>query len=220
MRLSIRLGLILAVTAAAAWPAAQTVGGSIRGRVAVPETSGRLTRPTVADAAPVPVVNRRQSVVYLETAPREAFGELLAGRARMDQRGEQFAPRVLAITVGSTVDFPNSDKTFHNVFSLSRTKTFDLGRFAPGKTGAVRFDRPGIVPVFCDIHSHMSAYILVFSHRFYAVSDADGYYALTNVPAGTYTVQVWNERGTDVPRRVVVTEGATTEADFLIGAGR
>ena len=121
-------------------------------------------------------MNRRRVVVYLEAAPRQAFGELPPGRARMDQRAEQFSPRVLAVTAGTTVDFPNNDRTFHNVFSLSRVRSFDLGRFAPGRTGSVRFDRPGIVPVFCDIHSHMSAFILVFSHPFFAVSDDDGQY--------------------------------------------
>jgi plastocyanin len=162
------------------------------------------------------LVNRRRIVAYLETAPREAFGELTLGRARMDQRAEQFVPRVLAITVGSTVDFPNSDKTFHNVFSLSRIRTFDLGRFPPGRTGAVRFDRPGIVPVFCDIHSHMSAYILVFSHPFFAVSDNDGRYEIHAIPPGTYSLRVWSELGTAAPRRVTVADGGVVEADFQV----
>ena len=82
-------------------------------------------------------------MVYLESAPRQAFDELRRGRARMDQRGEQFVPRVLAITVGTTVDFPNNDTTFHNVFSLSRVRTFDLGRYpaGPDRRGAVRSRR-------------------------------------------------------------------------------
>ena len=113
----------------------------------------------------------------------------------MDQRGEQFVPRVLAITVGTTVEFPNNDVTFHNVFSLSRVKHFDLGRYKPGKSGTVLFDRPGIVPVFCDIHSHMSAYILVFSHPFFSLTDDAGDYVISGVPAGAYTVLVWSELG-------------------------
>ena len=84
----------------------------------------------------------------------------------MDQRNETFVPHVLAITTGTTVDFPNSDRIYHNVFSLSKTAPFDLGRYAVGRSKSVRFDRPGIVRVFCDIHSHMSAFILVFSHPF------------------------------------------------------
>jgi plastocyanin len=154
--------------------------------------------------------------VYLDSAPREAFAELQRGRARMDQRNEQFLPRVLAITVGTIVDFPNSDKTFHNVFSLSPVRRFNLGRFPPGRTGSVRFDRPGIVPVFCDIHSHMSAYVLVFNHPFFALSDDAGRYEIAGVPAGSYTLKVWSELGTASARRVAVTEGGTVEADFQV----
>ena len=83
----------------------------------------------------------------------------------MDQRNETFLPRLLAVQTGTTVDFPNSDSTYHNVFSLSRARRFDLGRYAAGKTKSVRFDRPGVVRVFCDIHSHMSAFIVVFNQK-------------------------------------------------------
>ena len=87
----------------------------------------------------------------------------------MDQRNETFVPHLLAVTVGTTVDFPNNDRTYHNVFSLSKAQRFDLGRYAAGRSKAVRFDRPGVVRVFCDIHSHMNAFILVFTHRFFGV---------------------------------------------------
>jgi hypothetical protein len=102
-------------------------------------------------------------------------------------------PHVLAITVGTTVDFPNNDQTFHNVFSLSKTRPFDLGRYASGQSKSVRFDQPGIVRVFCDIHSHMSAFILIFAHRFFAVTDEEGRYRIDDVPPGTYTAVAWNE---------------------------
>src|SRR5205085_2908630 len=117
------------------------------------------------------------------------------------------------------VDFPNSDTTFHNVFSLARAKTFDLGRYPPGKTGGVRFDRTGIVPVFCDIHSHMSAYILVFNHPFFAVTDENGRYQIPNVPAGTYDMLVWSEVGRASPKRIQVGEGENVEADFQVDRG-
>lgn len=199
--------------------AARQSSGTIHGRVSVPTSSSTTSRPSVAapSTAPHAPVDRRRVVVYLESAPRQAFGELPIARARMDQRAEQFVPRLLAITVGTVVDFPNNDKTFHNVFSLSRARTFDLGRFPPGRTGAVRFDRPGIVPVFCDIHSHMSAYILVFTHPFFAVSDTDGRYEIPAVPVGSYTLMVWSELGTATPRRVTVPEAGTVEADFQVG---
>jgi hypothetical protein len=135
----------------------------------------------------------------------------------MDQRDEQFVPHVLAITAGTSVLFPNNDRTFHNVFSLSRTRTFDLGRYPPGRTGRpVRFDRPGIVPVFCDIHTHMSAYILVFSHPFFAVSDVDGRYEIGNIPAGTYSIRVWSELGSAAPRSVTLGESGVIEANFQV----
>jgi plastocyanin len=210
--------LLLAVAAISVAPQAPRQGGTIRGRVAVPNVPAGLTRPTVSEPATAHVaVNRRRVVVYLESAPRQAFGELPLGRARMDQRNEQFVPRLLAVAAGTVVDFPNNDKTFHNVFSLSRVRTFDLGRFAPGRSGSVRFDRPGIVPVFCDIHSHMSANILVFSHPFYAVSDDDGRYEIAGVPPGSYTLVVWSELGSAPARRITVPDAGTVEADFQIG---
>jgi len=126
-------------------------------------------------------------------------------------------PHVLAIMAGTTVDFPNSDRTYHNVFSLSRARTFDLGRYAAGHSKSVRFDRPGIVRVFCDIHSHMSAFILVFGHPYFALTDADGRYRIENVPAGTYTVAVWNEALPRETRRVTVGESSDVEVNFSLG---
>src|SRR5207253_2844392 len=157
-----------------------------------------------------------RSVVYLESAPRGAFEQSEPGRAVMDQRNETFVPHVLAITVGTTVDFPNSDRIYHNVFSLSKTKTFDLGRYATGRTQSVRFDKPGIVRVFCDIHSHMSAFILVFSHPFYAVTGDDGQYRIDGVPPGNYSVVAWNEGLTSEPKPVTVPEGGATELEFAL----
>jgi plastocyanin len=216
----LRLLLITVVAATAAAPAGNgRATGSVRGTVLVEDPTPPRPRPTVTDLAPRRATppDRRRAVVYVESAPRSAFEELGAGRARIDQRGEQFSPRLLAITVGTTVDFPNRDLTFHNVFSLSRARPFDLGRFAPGRTGSVRFDRPGVVSVFCDIHSHMSAHVLVFSHPFFAVTDDGGRYEIAGVPTGTYTLMVWSELGTAPPRRVTVTDDAVAEEDFRVG---
>src|SRR6476469_5169395 len=193
--------------------------GSIRGRVDVRRAMPPIERrPAVSELGGAPatldVSDRLRSVVYLETAPRGAFEANEGGRAVMDQHNETFVPHVLAITTGTTVDFPNSDRIYHNVFSLSKTKPFDLGRYAAGKSKSIRFDRPGIVRVFCDIHSHMSAFILVFNHPFFAVTDTDGRYRLENVPPGNYTVVAWNEGLASEPKPVVVPEGATSELDF------
>ena len=170
---------------------------SIRGRVDV-----RITART-PDMRPDPgglgmggardPVDRRQSVVYLETVPRAAFEAVPVRRPRMNQRNETFVPHVLAIVAGSYVDFPNDDSTYHNVFSLSKNNEFNLGRYAAGRSQAVRFQNPGLVRVFCEIHSHMSAFILVFAHRYFAVTDDDGRYRIEGVPPGTYTLVVWNE---------------------------
>jgi plastocyanin len=216
---------------AAVWSASLLVGagasaqragrpGAIRGRVelrrviAAPEP-----RPNVADLgspAERDVSDRLRSVVYLESAPRGAFEQPEPMHAVMDQRNETFVPHILAVTTGTTVDFPNSDRIYHNVFSLSKTRPFDLGRYAVGRSKSVRFDRPGIVRVFCDIHSHMSAFILVFNHPFFAVTDTEGRYRIDNVPSGSYNVVAWNEGLASAPKPVAVTEGGTSELDFSL----
>ena len=163
-----------------------------------------------------PGATDRRSVVYLDPAPRAAFDVREEPRARMNQRNETFIPHVLAILAGTTVDFPNNDRTYHNVFSLSRTRSFDLGRYAAGRSKSVRFDQPGIVRVFCDIHSHMSAYILVFSHRYFALTDEQGRYRIENVPPGTYTVVAWNEAVDTETRRVSVPDAGDVDANFVL----
>jgi plastocyanin len=195
--------------------------GSIRGRVEIrrvaPSAGPRASVISGTDALKAPdFTDRLRSVVYLESAPRAAFEQIDPAHAVMDQRNETFVPHLLAITTGTTVDFPNSDRIYHNVFSLSKTKTFDLGRYAAGRSQSVRFDRPGIVRVFCDIHSHMNAFILVFNHRYFAVTDADGRYRIDNIPPGTYNVVAWNEGLASEPRAATVPDGGTTELDFQL----
>jgi len=195
--------------------------GSIRGRVELRRASAPAERrPTVAElgtpAALRDLSDRLRSVVYLDSAPRRAFDEVEPGRAVLDQRDERFVPHVLAITTGTVVDFPNSDRIYHNVFSLSKTRPFDLGRYAAGRSKAIKFDRPGIVRVFCDIHSHMNAFILVFNHSFFALTDAEGRYRIDNVPPGSYNLVAWNEGVSSGPQPVVVPEGGEAELDFAL----
>jgi plastocyanin len=194
--------------------------GTIRGRVELRKAAPPVERrPGVADfgaAAGRDVSDRLRSVVYLETAPRGAFETSEGGRAIMDQHNETFVPHVLAITTGTTVDFPNSDKFYHNVFSLSKAAKFDLGRYAAGRAKSITFDRAGIVRVFCEIHSHMNAFILVFSHPFFAMTDAEGRYRIDNVPPGTYNVIAWNEGTPSEPKPVTVADGGTAELDFTL----
>jgi plastocyanin len=202
---------------------ARAATGTIRGRVDVRAAfGGPERRPDMAALGMSPLhppIDRRQSVVYLDPAPRAAFDTRDEPHARMDQRNETFVPHVLPIVAGTTVDFPNNDRKYHNVFSLSKGNSFDLGRYAAGHSRSVRFDTPGIVRVFCEIHSHMSAFILVFAHRYFALTDQEGRYRLENVPAGTYNVVIWNEtvRG-DGPRHSVTipASGGDVDADFAI----
>jgi plastocyanin len=194
--------------------------GSIRGRIDIGRKARMLERrPEVSDlgaAVPSGAPDLRRGVVYLETAPAAALEERDSSRATLDQRNETFVPHVLAVTVGTIVDFPNSDRTYHNVFSLSRAKRFDLGRYAAGRSRPVQFDRPGVVRIFCDIHSHMSAFVLVFNHPFYDVADGDGRFRIDNVPAGTYNVIAWYEGETRANRSVSVAAGGVVDLDFVV----
>jgi plastocyanin len=195
----------------------QGATGTVRGRFALPAATGHDHRPALIEPRVAPRPRQpRVGVVYLEVAPSEAFEPPVAARQRMDQRNETFVPHVLAIRTGTTVDFPNSDRIYHNVFSLSPTRKFDLGRYAVGRSKAVRFDRPGVVRVFCDIHSHMSAFILVFSHRYFAATQPDGTFQLPPVPAGTYMLAGWYEGEVRANRQVVVRSGETTVADLPV----
>jgi plastocyanin len=203
---------------AAAGPAS---AASLRGRVEVQlPLRAPAPRPDVAalggSTAP-DVPDRRQSVVYLETAPQGAFEARERPPARLDQRHEAFFPYVLPVLVGTTVEFPNDDSTYHNVFSFSKTQRFDLGRYPRGQSKSVRFDRAGIVRVFCDIHAHMSAWILVFAHSYFATTAPDGRWHIDGVPPGTYRVAVWTDGEVRESREVVVPAGeAAVDVDFAV----
>ncbi len=212
--------LCAAVAPSAAVPFTAAAAGALRGRVEIRRAvAASERRPGVTDlgsAAARDLPDRRRAVVYLETAPGGAFEDREPDRARMDQRNETFLPSVLAITVGTVVDFPNNDSTYHNVFSLSKAKRFDLGRYAQGRSKSVRFDRPGIVRVFCDIHSHMSSFIIVFSHRYFATTDAEGRYRINNIPSGTYAVVAWHDGADRETRTVTIPDGGSVELDVLV----
>jgi plastocyanin len=203
-----------------AFGADEDAPGAIAGRVEVrlPSTPPRA-RPSVRELDGRPrrgVPDRRQSVVYLASAPQRAFEERPRREAVLDQRQETFVPYVLPVLVGTTVSFPNSDPFYHNVFSLSKPARFDLGRYPTGRSKSVRFDRPGIVRVFCEIHSHMSAFIMVLSHQYFASTGPDGRYRIENVPPGEYDVVVWTDGEERTKKRVRVSSGATADLDFVV----
>jgi plastocyanin len=167
--------LLLALASSAALAAEP--GGIIKGTVTI---SGRPT----GDA-----------VVSLEGLPQQsAKGQPAAskGKAVIDQKDLKFIPRVLAVMVGKTVDFPNDDKTFHNVFSTSEAKKFDLGLYPSGQSRSVNFDKPGVVKVLCNVHPNMEAYIVVKQHPFFSVANDRGNYSINGAPLGKYRVEVWH----------------------------
>jgi len=132
-------------------------------------------------------------VISLSPAGVETV-KLESGRARMVQKNKTFTPHVLAVTTGTVVDFPNFDPIFHSAFSNYNGQVFDLGLYAPGSTRSVRFSRPGIVRIFCNIHDQMSAIIVVLSSPWFDVTKQDGTFRIPDVPPGEYRVNVFHER--------------------------
>lgn len=170
--------------------------------------SRRVTRPA---PAPSELAN---VVVSIKDAPAAAAATPL--RTVIAQRDESFVPRVAAVTRGSTVDFPNLDAYFHNVFSLSRGSSFDLGRYPKGETRSRTFTKPGLVKVYCHLHSDMSATIVVFDHPFYTVPSKDGTFTIDDIPAGRYRLAAWHERIGENVTEVDVKAGATARATFVL----
>ncbi|MGH7583466.1 MAG: hypothetical protein ACREL5_09595 [Gemmatimonadales bacterium] len=134
----------------------------------------------------------------------------------MRQRDQTFVPHVLPIVVGTTVEFPNDDPLFHDVFSLSAVKTFDLERYPRGESRQVTFSRSGVVQVFCHIHADMSGYIVVLNNPFFVIPDSSGHFALNGIPAGDYRLTAWQERAHLVTVHVHVEAGRTSHADVRI----
>lgn len=190
-------------------------------RLAAP-SSRRLATPGAYPGRRVTPVSERESselqnvVVFVRLPDGAAPAALPATRAVVRQTDEEFVPHVVAITRGSAVEFPNDDLVFHNVFSLSRASTFDLGRYPKGVTRTVSFRRPGIVKVYCHLHSHMSALVRVFDHPHFTVVGADGRFTLDGLPPGTYDVAAWHERVGEAAATVTVTAGADSVLSFSL----
>jgi plastocyanin len=158
---------------------------------------------------------RGNIVVYVERVP-EGTTPAEAERAVLRQHGERFTPHVLPVVRGAVVEFPNDDALFHNVFSLSRARAFDLGRYPRGSSRSATFDRTGVVQVFCHIHSDMSAVVLVLDNPYFAVPDAEGRYQIPRLPAGDYTVLAWHERIRPIAHRMHLEPGQVAQLDFTI----
>ncbi len=151
-----------------------------------------------------PKADRSGIVVYLENVPGAAAP---AGKKEIHQKNLAFTPGLMVIVKGTTVEFPNDDKVFHNVFSVSKAARFDLGLYKSGESKSVTFREPGVVDVYCNIHPQMVTKIKVVDNAFYAITGADGSFKIKNVPVGTYPAVAWFPRGNETRLSVSVTAG-------------
>jgi plastocyanin len=213
-----RLGALLALCASLvnrAWCAEPTA--TIEGSITLPKS-----------LAPAPAAPRYQSgptaaapepsaaVVYLEGAPATATAGA-ATKATMAQQNLQFAPGLLVIQKGTTVEFPNLDEVYHNVFSYSKTKRFDLGRYLKDeKPAAQTFDQPGVVKLYCEIHSHMRGTIVVLDTPHFTKTATNGTYRLGNLPAGKFVLKAWVDEKTTLEKPVELKAGETLRVDFPV----
>ena len=171
----------------------------------------------VMSAHSLPVTNEYANVVvYLEAGKkmREPLQE--TAHAKIDQRNAEFFPHVLPIRVGTVVDFVNRDNVYHNVFSLSPAKKFNIGRRPTGKAVPVVFDKPGVVEIFCDIHSNMAAFVLVLENDYFTLPDNDGNYIIEHVPPGVYTIKAWHEHLVCNEQTITIVPDSTSNVNFMM----
>jgi plastocyanin len=172
---------------------------------------GGAVKGTITSDDGTPVAN---AVVLIDgpAAPASAGAPHVA----IEQRGQQFVPHVVAVAVGTTVDFPNHDPMLHNVFSASLAKKFDLGMYDQGEAKSVTFDAPGVVRIGCNVHPKMEAFVVVHTSPYAAVTDAHGTYTIGDVPAGSWQVRVWDERLAEAQVPVVVRDGQVQPLDVRL----
>lgn len=155
-------------------------------------------------------------VVYLEGQNLKPEPQRVPSHSQIDQRNAEFLPHVLPVLRGTVVDFINRDNMYHNVFSLSPTKKFNIGRRPTGQAVPIVMDKPGIVEIFCDIHSNMAAYILVLDNNFFTQPNKQGNYSIDHIPSGTYTLKVWHERLTSQEQNITISPNSTTTINFVM----
>jgi plastocyanin len=175
-----------------------------------------------ADQQEDPMAFERSRVaVYLEGRLAQAAASITRSppgglTAKMEQANRRFSPETLVIQAGSKVSFPNNDPIFHNVFSLSGPKSFDLGNYSKGETRVVAFPEPGIVYVNCHLHPNMAATIVVAPNQWNTQADRDGRFALPDVPPGKYTIVAWHKAAGFFRETVTVVAGSDQHVEFLI----
>jgi plastocyanin len=140
--------------------------------------------------------------------------------AVLQQKNKTFEPHFLVVTKGSTVEFPNRDPWFHNVFSLFNGKRFDLGLYEAGTSRTVHFDREGISFIFCNIHPEMSAVVVVLPSQYFAIPDKQGEFSIASVPAGRYTLHVWNESALPAALQALSRVAEVSAASHSVGTVR
>lgn len=169
---------------------------------------------TILDDRGMELEDRSNVVVFVDGLGEQQTGELSS--AVISQRGRRFSPRVLPIVRGSVVEFPNDDGIFHNVFSVSRAKPFDLGIYPEGDSRSITFDQSGLIKVYCNIHPDMISTLLVLNNSLFDTTDPAGAFEINHVPDGEVTVRVWSEFGEEIARRVVVSGGQSAEESFVV----
>lgn len=203
MKLLLVLALMIAPLARA--------GAAVEGKVKLPAARGSGATARYQTAVPAGPPDPPAAVVYLE-------GPGLATETNavveVGQKKYQFTPGLLPIQKGTTVKFPNHDDDYHNVFSVSKSKRFDLGKYHKHEEPATqKFDKPGVVKLFCDIHAHMRGAILVLETPHFVKTAKDGSYRLENLPPGSYTLKAWvDEKIYEKP--VQLKDGETVKVDF------
>ena len=187
----------------------------LEGTVAVPADSGVAVKARYPVAATYEVgeADPPAAIVFVEgsfpTPPADGAS------AEVAQSRYQFAPGLLAIRRGTVVRFPNRDDEYHSVFSYSKARRFDLGRYQRDETApTLRFEQTGIVRLFCEIHDHMRGTILVLDTPYFTRTEADGRYRLDGLPAGRWVLKAWIDEDTVRERPVILQDGATARADF------
>lgn len=202
-------------------------GAVIRGRLRVAGPPGSVAKRTAPARSPHPDHPAASgvrgaatdAVIYVEQVPAAtdsviALGDTVATTMALVDRA--FVPRVVSIAAGDRVDLPNLDPVYHDVFSLSPTKNFELGRYARGQSKRVLFDRPGLVNVYCAIHPAMAAFVLVLPHHVFARPDSAGLFALPALPAGHYTVCVWHPDLRGLRREVMLRDSTDLVLDLSL----
>lgn len=211
-----RIGICLVATALAT--AAMVASPTERAGQADGGPTGTVTGTVTIDDGGESKADRSGIAVYLEGVAEPAP---TPQKKEMRQKNLTFTPGVMIIVKGTTVDFPNDDKVFHNVFSLSKAGRFDLGLYKAGDTRSVTFKEAGVIDIYCNIHPQMAAKIKVLDTSFYAVTGADGTFKIKNVPPGKYPIVGWQPYGQEYRGEVVVPPGATasTTISLVLGKG-